>query len=85
MKFLQRAAGPLFDHYLAYISGYARLTSLNKKLLRQNFEGWLTAKKRNNYGCWRSRAASSKLSQSLGSVGRWGPFSPRRPFLCLVS
>ena len=39
-KFLQPAAGPLFDQMLAYIAGYARLTSLNKSLFRQNFEGW---------------------------------------------
>ena len=33
-KFLQPAAGPLFDQMLAYIAGYARLTSLNKSLFR---------------------------------------------------
>ena len=32
VKFLQPAAGPLIDQMLAYIAGYARLTSLNKTL-----------------------------------------------------
>ena len=45
MKFLQPAAGPLFDQMLAYIAGYARLTSLNESLLRQYFEGWSVAEK----------------------------------------
>ena len=45
VKFLQPAAGPLFDQMLAYIAGYARLISLNKSLLRQNFEGWSAAEK----------------------------------------
>ena len=45
VKFLQPAAGPLFDQMLAYIAGYARLTSLNKSLLRQFFEGWSASEK----------------------------------------
>ena len=45
LKFLQPAAGPLFDQMLAYIAGYARLASLNKSLLRQKFEGWSAAEK----------------------------------------
>ena len=45
VKFLQPAAGPLFDQMLAYIAGYARLTSLNKSLFRQFFEGWWAAEK----------------------------------------
>ena len=40
VKFLQPAAVPLLDQMLAYITGYARLTSLNKSLLRQHFEDW---------------------------------------------
>ena len=47
-KFMQPAAGPLFDQMLAYIAGYARLTSLNKSLFRQNFEGWSAAKRAEN-------------------------------------
>ena len=47
-KFLQPAAGPLFDQMLAYIAGYARLTSLNKSLFRQNFEGWSAAERAEN-------------------------------------
>ena len=43
VKFLQPAAAPLFDQMLAYIAGYARLTSLNKNLLSQFFEGWSAA------------------------------------------
>ena len=45
VKFLQPAAGPFFDEMLAYIADYARLTSLNKSLLRQYFEGWSAAEK----------------------------------------
>ena len=84
VKFLQPAAGPLFDQMLAYIAGYARLTSLNKSLFRQNFEGWSASEKAENLRFWRSRAVFSKQSKSLGSVGRRGPFSPRRPFISFV-
>ena len=45
MKFLQPASGALFDQMLAYKAGYSRLTSLNKSLLRQFFEGWSAAGK----------------------------------------
>ena len=45
VKFLQPAAGPLFDQMLAYIAGYARLTSLNKSLMRQYFEAWSASEK----------------------------------------
>ena len=47
-KFLQPAAGPLFDQMLAYIAGFARLTSLNKSLFRQNFKGWSAAERAEN-------------------------------------
>ena len=45
VKFLQSAAGPLFDQMLAYFAFSARLTSLNKSLLGQYFEGWSAAEK----------------------------------------
>ena len=45
VKFLQPAAGPLFDQMLAYIAGYTLLASLNKRLLRQYFEGWSVSEK----------------------------------------
>ena len=45
VKFLQPAAGALFEQMLAYIAGYSRLTSQNKSLLRQYFEGWSDAEK----------------------------------------
>ena len=48
IKFLKSAAEPLFDQLLAYISGYARMTSLNKSLLRRSFEGWLASEKLEN-------------------------------------
>ena len=48
IKILKSAAEPLFDQLLAYISGYARLTSLNKNLLRRSFEGWSASKKAEN-------------------------------------
>ena len=48
IKFLKSAAEPLFDQLLAYISGYARLTSLNKNLLRRSFEGWSASEKVEN-------------------------------------
>ena len=40
IKFLKLAAEPFFDQLLAYIAGYARLTSLKRNLLRRSFEGW---------------------------------------------
>ena len=33
-------AEPLFAQLLAYVSGYARLTSHNKRFFRQGFEIW---------------------------------------------
>ena len=45
VKFLQPAAGSLFDQMLAYIAGFFRLTSLNKSLLKQYFESWSAAEK----------------------------------------
>ena len=45
VNFLKPAARPLFEQMLAYIAGYARLTSLNKSLLRQYFEGCSAAEK----------------------------------------
>ena len=37
VKFLRAAAEPLFAQLLAYIAGYARLTSHNKRIFRQRF------------------------------------------------
>ena len=48
IKFLKPAAKPLFDQLLAYIAGYARLTSLNRNLLRRSFEGWSASEKAEN-------------------------------------
>ena len=45
VKFLQPAAVPLLEQMLAYITGYARLTSLNKSLLRHYFEDWSLSEK----------------------------------------
>ena len=39
-KFLQLAAEPLFERMLAYIAGYARLTSFSKHQLRNFYETW---------------------------------------------
>ena len=39
-KFLRAAAEPLFAQLLAYVVGYARLTSHNKRIFRQGFETW---------------------------------------------
>ena len=48
VKFLKPAAIPLLDQMLAYISGYARLTSWNKSLFRQHFANWSFAEKTEN-------------------------------------
>ena len=48
IKFLKPAAEPLFDQLLAYIAGYARLTSLNRNLLSRSFEGWSASEKAGN-------------------------------------
>ena len=45
VNILQPAAGPLFDQMLACIAGFARLSSLNKSLIGQYFEGWSAAEK----------------------------------------
>ena len=39
-KFLQLVAEPFFERMLAYIVGYARLTSFNKYRHRRLFETW---------------------------------------------
>ena len=39
-KFLQLAAEPFYEQMLAYIAGYARLTSFNKHQLRNFYETW---------------------------------------------
>ena len=39
-KFFQFTAEPLCERMLAYIAGYARLTSFNKHQLRNFFETW---------------------------------------------
>ena len=46
IKFLGAAAEPLFAQLLAYVTGYARLTSHNKRIFRQSFESWSLATKR---------------------------------------
>ena len=46
IKFLGAAAEPLFAELLAYVAGYARLTSHNKRICRQSFETWSIAVKR---------------------------------------
>ena len=38
IKFLRASAEPLFTQMLAYISGYAQLTSHNERLFRQLFK-----------------------------------------------
>jgi len=46
IKFLKAAAEPLFAQLLAYIAGYARLTSHNKRIFRQWFGTWSAEVKR---------------------------------------
>ena len=58
IKFLKPAAGPLFDQLLVYIAGYARLTSLDRKLLRRSFEGW----------------SASEKAETLQMLAEWGGF-----------
>ena len=45
VKFLNPAAEPIFECLLAYIIGYARLTSYNKSRLRSIFETWAVAER----------------------------------------
>ena len=40
VKFLRATAEPLFAQMIAYIAGYARLTSHNKRIFRQWFGTW---------------------------------------------
>ena len=46
VKFLRAAAKPLFAQMLAYIAGYARLTSHSKRIFRQWFGTWSAEVKR---------------------------------------
>ena len=46
VKFLRGAAEPLFAQLLSYVAGYARLTSHNKRIFRNNFESWSVGVKR---------------------------------------
>ena len=46
IKFLRAAAEPLIAQLMAYVAGYARLTSHNKRISRQSFETWSEAVKR---------------------------------------
>jgi len=46
VTFLRAAAEPLFAQMLAYLAGYARLTSHNKRIFRQWFERWSAEVKR---------------------------------------
>ena len=48
VKFLKPAAIPLLEQMLAYIAGYARLTSWNKSLFRLYFADWSFAEKAEN-------------------------------------
>ena len=45
-KFLRAAAERLFAQLLAYVTGYAQLTSHNKRIFRQRFETWSVEVKR---------------------------------------
>ena len=40
LKFLRLSAEVIFEQLFAYIKGYAELTSINRRLLRQQFESW---------------------------------------------
>ena len=46
IKFLGAAAEPLFAQLMAYVAGFARLTSHNKRIFRQLFEAWSITVKR---------------------------------------
>ena len=45
LKFLRPSVEVIFEQLLAYIEGYAKLRSLNRRLLRQQFESWPVAEK----------------------------------------
>ena len=47
-KFLQLAAEPLFERMLAYIAGYASLTSFNNHQLRSLYETWAEEERTTN-------------------------------------
>ena len=47
-KFLQLAADPFFERMLAYIAGYARLTSFNKLQIRSLYETWAEEERTTN-------------------------------------
>ena len=40
LKFLRPSAEVILEQLLAYFKGYAKLTSLNRRRLRQQFESW---------------------------------------------
>ena len=40
LEFLRPAAWPVFDRLIAYVVGYAKLTSYNKQLLRGLYDTW---------------------------------------------
>ena len=40
IKLLRQTAEVIFEQLLAYIKGYAKLTNLNRWLLRQQFDSW---------------------------------------------
>ena len=45
LKFVRPAAEPIFEQLIAYFKGYAKLTSPNRRLLRQHFETWTAEEK----------------------------------------
>ena len=47
IEFLRPAAGTLFERKIAYVVGYARLTSYNKHLLRELYETWSVEERAN--------------------------------------
>ena len=40
LEFLRPAAWPVFERLIAYVVGYAKLTSYNKQLLRGLYDTW---------------------------------------------
>ena len=46
IKFPGAAVEPLFTKLMAYVAGFARLTSHNKRSFRQSFEAWSIRVKR---------------------------------------
>ena len=84
IEFLRPAAGPLFERMIAYVVGYARLTSYSKQLHRGLCDTWSVEEKAERLRSLGSWAASSKSGKSLGSVDRRRPFGPRCPLYCLL-